>query len=92
MAMDACNQAAFTSDGQRWEWDVLAHRVLQGVVLGDLLFFFLKEFLHIESHVRDLCRPLAINRQKKKTLVSSPSLGFRVLGQNLSRIVLRTLV
>jgi hypothetical protein len=65
MAMDACNQAAFTSDGQRWEMDVLAHRVLQGVVIGDLLFFFLKDFLHIQSHVWIFCRPLAINRQKK---------------------------
>ncbi len=30
MVMDACNQEAFTSDGQRWEIAILVHKVLQG--------------------------------------------------------------
>jgi hypothetical protein len=54
MVMDACNQVAFSSDGQRWEIDILVHKVLQGVCFSQSPFYFI--FISfISNHMCGFC-------------------------------------
>jgi hypothetical protein len=67
--MDACSRATFIDDGQRWEMDILGHRVLSGGGGGVLGYLYVFDFKF--PSYRNAGVDIVSQNKKKKPLFSS---------------------